>query len=134
MLSFVSGLALLVVGLSMLFNKRLNRFPYTLVAWTTLYESLLFFNYTSQILIFYDEIHRFVYHNIYVIYSPIYKYVFGIEHDGSQSDRFFLVYCQMFTREMAMYMIIVSYSCILVEILRVLKNPFKPQMQFWVQY
>ena len=46
-LSWISGLSLLIVGLSTLYNKRLNRFPYTLFAWATLYESLMYFNYSS---------------------------------------------------------------------------------------
>lgn len=81
-------------------------------------------------MIFEDKIFKYLHLLFKFTYTNLFKKLFEIEHDGTESDRFFFLYCRIFTREMAMYMVIASYSCILVEVLRIIKNPFKPQMQY----
>lgn len=44
-LSFISGLCLMTVAFRMLKNNRLSRYPYTLIIWLSLQESMLFFNF-----------------------------------------------------------------------------------------
>lgn len=54
--SFISGICLMTMGFSILRNKRLNVYPYTLIAWISLFESSLFFLYSGMILIFNERI------------------------------------------------------------------------------
>ena len=58
-LCYVSGFCLMTVAILMLRNKRLSKYPYTLVAWLCLQESFLFFNFGARILM-QDEIYEFL--------------------------------------------------------------------------
>ena len=130
--SFISGVCLMRMGFTMLTNKRLNRYPNLLVAWLSIFESFIFLNYSGQVLLK-DQIFQYFEAIWNALFAPTIDYFHPGDFNGkSVWDNAFRA--RYFMKAYGVFMVQLIYSCLLLEILRTTRNPFKPEKEYWCHY